>query len=521
MKTKFFILTLVILSISQKNYSQYVLEWNARYNSPESRRDEAATMTLDDLGNVIVTGTSATKYLTVKYNASGIQQWTSLYIGYVYGIDQPYAVTADHSGNVYVTGETGEYFNKNYTTIKYNPDGTQDWVRFYDNPEGLRDVATCILTDKSGNIYVSGYNSYGDSSCNFKWTTIKYNPNGSEIWTRQYCGICDYVLADYAPPPAMVMDSSGNIILTGTSRPDFMSDFQLVTIKYDSSGNQLWIRKLSYSYKYPSIATDKSSNIYVTGDFGIIKYNSDGDSIWVRSTNTAQSIAADDSGNVIVSGSKYISGLNKIITEKYNSSGNQIWSVESNLGYYLASMCVDKKGNTFLAGAGQNINYYDYYIIEYDKNGNQIWSTLYNDPADSGSIPSKILTDNSDNVYITGESFGIGTGYDFLTLKYSLITKTSNFASSIPDKFSLEQNYPNPFNPTTIIRYSLIENGLVKLKLYDVLGNEIATLINEQQITGKYDYQLSTINYQLSSGIYYYKLEAGSFSEVRKMILLK
>jgi len=520
MKTKFFILTLVILSISQKNYSQYALQWNARYNSPENRREEVTTMTLDDLGNVIVAGTSARKYLTVKYNASGIQQWTSLYIGYVFGIDQPYAVTADHSGNVYVTGEAGEStLNKNYTTIKYNPDGTQDWVRFYDNPEGLRDVATCILSDKSGNIYVSGYNSYGDSSCNFKWTTIKYNPNGNEIWTRQYCGICDYVLADYAPPPAMAMDSSGNIILTGTSRPNFMSDFQLVTIKYDPNGNQLWIRKLSYSYKYPSIATDKSSNIYVTGDFGIIKYNSDGDSIWVRSTNTAQSIAADDSGNVIVSGSEYISGMNKLITEKYNSSGDQMWSAESNPGYYLASMCVDKKGNTFLAGAGQNINYYDYYIIEYDKNGNQIWSTLYNDPADSGSIPSKILTDNSDNVYITGESFGIGTGYDFLTLKYSLITKTSNFASSIPDKFFLEQNYPNPFNPSTHLEFGISDLGFVSLRVFDALGKEVAVLVNEDLSPGIYEAVFDGNNYP--SGIYYYKLEAGSFSEVRKMILLK
>lgn len=514
-------MTLVILIIAQKNYSQYALEWSARYNSPENRRETATTMTVDDFGNVIVAGTSARKYLTVKYNESGNQQWAALYIGYVYGIDQPYAITSDGSGNVYVTGEAGESpSNNNYTTIKYNADGSQDWVRFYDNPAGLRDVATCILTDKSGNVYVSGYNSYGDSSCNFKWTTIKYNPNGSEIWTRQYCGICDYVLADYAPPPAMAIDSSGSIILTGISRPDFMSDFQLVTIKYDSSGNQLWIKKFSYSFNNPSIATDKFSNIYITGDFGIIKYNTDGDSIWVRSTNTAQSITADDSGNVIVSGSEYSGNISRIITEKYDSSGDQMWSVESNAGYYLASMCVNNKGNTFIAGRG-NYNFDGYYIIEYNQNGTQVWSTIYNDPIDTACYPSKILADNSGNVYVTGSSFGLGTGSDFLTLKYSLLTNTVNFSSSVLEKFYLNQNYPNPFNPSTVIRYTLVENGFVTLKLYDVLGNEIATLVNEEQNSGIYNYKFSTANYQLSSGIYYYKLEAESFSEVRKMILLK
>ena len=91
----------------------------------------------------------------------------------------------------------------------------------------------------------------------------------------------------------------------------------------------------------------------------------------------------------------------------------------------------------------------------------------------------------------------------------------------VPDKFSLEQNYPNPFNPSTVISYSLSENSLVTLKVYDVIGNEVATLVNEKQNSGIYNYQFSTVNYQLSSGVYFYKIEAGSFSVVKRMILLK
>ncbi len=87
--------------------------------------------------------------------------------------------------------------------------------------------------------------------------------------------------------------------------------------------------------------------------------------------------------------------------------------------------------------------------------------------------------------------------------------------------YSLSQNYPNPFNPETVIRYSLIENSFVTLKVYDAIGNEVAILVNKKQNSGSYNYQLSTVNYQLSSGVYYYELKAGNFREVKRMILLK
>ena len=94
-------------------------------------------------------------------------------------------------------------------------------------------------------------------------------------------------------------------------------------------------------------------------------------------------------------------------------------------------------------------------------------------------------------------------------------------ATELPTEFSLSQNYPNPFNPSTVIRYSLSENSFVTLKVYDVIGNEIATLVNEKQNSGTYNYQFSTVNYQLSSGVYFYKITAGSFSAVKRMFLIK
>jgi hypothetical protein len=85
--------------------------------------------------------------------------------------------------------------------------------------------------------------------------------------------------------------------------------------------------------------------------------------------------------------------------------------------------------------------------------------------------------------------------------------------------FQLEQNYPNPFNPTTKINYKLSDDGLVTLKIYDILGKEITTLVNEQKSAGRYEVEFDGDN--LNSGIYFYSITAGSFTQTKKMMLIK
>jgi hypothetical protein len=89
----------------------------------------------------------------------------------------------------------------------------------------------------------------------------------------------------------------------------------------------------------------------------------------------------------------------------------------------------------------------------------------------------------------------------------------------IPSAYKLEQSYPNPFNPSTIIRYHLPENGYVKLKIYDILGNEVATLVNEHKEAGYYEVSFDASN--LSTGVYFYKLQAGNFVMTKKMLLAR
>jgi hypothetical protein len=99
-----------------------------------------------------------------------------------------------------------------------------------------------------------------------------------------------------------------------------------------------------------------------------------------------------------------------------------------------------------------------------------------------------------------------------------IITDVEN-TTELPQHFSLEQNYPNPFNPTTTIIYGLKERTIVELKIFDVLGREMETIIKGEQDAGNYEIEFNAS--RLASGIYFYRLQAGEFIETKKMILLK
>lgn len=90
-----------------------------------------------------------------------------------------------------------------------------------------------------------------------------------------------------------------------------------------------------------------------------------------------------------------------------------------------------------------------------------------------------------------------------------------------PSDFTLHQNYPNPFNPSTAISFSLPRAGFVSLKVYDLLGKEVATIVSGSLLSGPHTYRFSAREHQLSSGIYFYSLEAGGRTFVRKMLLLQ
>jgi hypothetical protein len=100
-----------------------------------------------------------------------------------------------------------------------------------------------------------------------------------------------------------------------------------------------------------------------------------------------------------------------------------------------------------------------------------------------------------------------------------MITSVKRVSTDVPGHFSLEQNYPNPFNPTTTITFALPIKSFVSLRVFDALGREVATLVNDEFLAGRYSKKWDASG--LPSGVYFYRLQAGSFVETRKLLLLK
>jgi hypothetical protein len=181
----------------------------------------------------------------------------------------------------------------------------------------------------------------------------------------------------------------------------------------------------------------------------------------------------------------------------------------------------------YVTGSSIGTNY-DYATIKYNSSGVQQWVIRYNGPGNSYDYASSLAVDGSGNVYVTGVSFGSGTYYDYATIKYSQTVGIIPISNQIPEAFRLYQNFPNPFNPTTKIRFDnppspLSERrdrgGFVQLIVYDILGREVAVLVNEQLNPRTYEAEWDGSNYP--SGVYYYILTSGEFRETRKMVLIR
>lgn len=105
------------------------------------------------------------------------------------------------------------------------------------------------------------------------------------------------------------------------------------------------------------------------------------------------------------------------------------------------------------------------------------------------------------------------------TRPLSQMTSVERLSSVLPMHFSLDQNYPNPFNPTTIIGYQIAVNSKVKLIVYDLLGREIVTLVDEEKAVGSYTMTFNAVNFK--SGVYFYCLHAGEFVETKRLLIIK
>jgi len=380
-------------------------------------------------------------FLSAQVDTVWVDRWTSPGAGY----DWAYAIAVDDSGYAYVTGKA-EVNDGDCVVIKYYPDGDTAWVRIYPNTGSATERASSIAIGSSGNIYITGYTM---SSYAGDYLTIKYRSNGDLAWTQTYNGISSqYDFANW-----VAVDDEENVYVTGYSRGlDYQYD--IATVKYDSSGNQLWVARFDGSGHYndegQKVITGNDGYVYVTGDVNpfssgslhdyvtIKYYAATGETAWVRTYNGtadnadhARDIEVDASGNVYVTGSSRNMGTSSdIVTIKYDSTGYQEWLATYNNpdtslsdgGYGIE---VDGLGNVYVTGQSQGLGTgTDIVTIKYDSLGNQLWATRYNGPTDGSDSPSTqdggkcMVMDQYANVYVTGYSISTISDYDYVALAY-------------------------------------------------------------------------------------------------------
>ena len=540
------VLPILLLLAASVAFGQPVEEWVARYNGPPFGRDQANAVTVDADGNVYVTGYSYgnggnADVATIKYDPDGEVVWLDRYNGPADGSDYGQDIAVDASGNVYVTGTSeGSGTRQDYVTIKYQSDGRILWAERYDGP-GQWDYAEALAVDASGNVYVIGTSDGGYPGTQDDYATIKYGPDGNELWVRRYSGPGSY--DDGAND--LAVDASGNVYVTGFTI-DANVDANYTTIKYDPDGDTLWVREYygtGGSDQAQALALDASGNVYVTGyssgigtsqDIATVKYDTDGNGQWAARYNgpdndrdVGREVAVDASGNVFAFG--YTVRLDTdeedFVTIKYDPDGMELWARlyngPGNDEDYPKALALDAYGNAYVCGNSyDSTTLLDYATLKYASNGDLVWTVRYDGPANDTDYGSDLALDASDNVYVTGGSTGIGTDLDYATIKYSQPTavETGTSANTLPETFGLTCQ-PNPFNATTTIMYSLPEGGKVSLGVYNLRGQLIAALIDDYQGAGEYDVIWDASDY--SSGVYFYKLQAGDFVSTKKMNLLK
>jgi len=400
--------------------------WVTRYNGPGNNIDDARALAVDDAGNVYVTGVSQSDrgngiredYATIKYDGNGNELWAARYGGPGGGDNTANALAVDGEGNVYVTGRSiSEKGYLDFATIKYGSNGNELWVARYDGPGHNVDDAEALTVDASGNVYITG-NSRGIKGHD-DYATIKYDSNGNQLWVARY---------DDGSSTALAVDNVGNVYVTGFSRAG--DDLHYATIKYDSNGNQLW----ASTYNAPeggqdiayALAVDNMGNVCVTGrsisanyDYATVKYDSQGKELWVARYNgpadrgdQATSLDFDADRNVYVTGRSDNENRNRDYTTlKYDANGKLLWEARytgpDNGDNMAAALAVDDSGNAFVTGQSQgDASGWDYATVKYDSKGKQLWSARYNGPGNSLDRATSLAIDSEGNIYVTGNSGG-------------------------------------------------------------------------------------------------------------------
>jgi hypothetical protein len=377
--------------------------WVKRYRDVQGLQDWPNDLVVSADGTAYVTGFSwdsvtGLDAATVKYSPNGTEQWRRRYHGGPGSQDRGNALAVDRAGNVYVAGQagvTGEF--RDYLLLKYSPGGQRLWVRRFSSPElgGYgHSMALAIIVDEFDDVYVSGRSAAPEGvASGFDMVTLKLDSDGNEVWRNRYGGLPRGSWGEELT--SMVLDPFGDLVLGGWG-PTPNREESWVVAKIDAEGRLLWHRHQRGAAggraRVEDLTVDAEGNIYVTGYRDRPRGDSD------------------------------------ILTIKYSPLGASQWHARhdgpAHDGDIGSAIAVDAEGQVFVTGnvwTGSPLDggdSSDVVTLKYDDRGSLQWSQTVDGPSSGGDHGFDVVAAGDGGAYVCGFERRLGRG-DFLTLRYS------------------------------------------------------------------------------------------------------
>jgi len=464
---------------------------------------------------------------TISFQTPPDTLWTKVFGngwegGGCYGGDVGTSVLEKDGGGFIITGWVANENDANIWVLSTDEQGDTIWTKTFGG--GDDDAGYCIQKDGNGYLIV-GEGGSGPGKNYGK--VLKINEYGNLMWERDY---------QFHPPKSWYTInlscvrklSNDDFIICGRhkSRP--------IIFRINSIGDTLWF---------------KSIDIYLANDYSSIEQANNGDFIfscniqdgngnrnvflfriseagvilWEREyleiNGVSRSLQTLEDGGIVISGNNILSDTSNAVILKLNQDGDIIWQKTYTLLGNQTISCIRKLTDEgfILAGDTEIDGNQDALLLRTDQEGNLLWTKTLGGNYDDFAYA---VEQTSDGGYIvTGGTCPDSNQVPDLWLIRLGTDPLSVYNEKNITTYYIHQNFPNPFNPTTTIKYQIPEISFVTLKVYDVLGNEITTLVSDEKSAGYYEVEFNASS--LSSGIYFYRLQAGNYAETKKMILIK
>jgi len=446
--------------------------------------------------------------------------------------DAGYAISITHDSSFIVAGYTtsfgagaGDVF-----LLKINSNGDTLWTRTFGGSSTDVGWSVDATTDR-GFIIAGETQSFGYGGSDIY--VIRTDSVGNILWSRTFGGTRDDA------GRAIKQTSDGGYIIAGHINDSAGVGGSVFVLRLSPQGDSLWSRAImpQGSSKAFSVVQTLDGGYVVAGSvvFGlpvgyIVRLNQSGDSLWSRTISggdgaSLSEVQLTSDGGFVTVGSSAFPYWYLTVT-KWTSQGTMQWS---RLYPSPLSPPSDARGRGIkqLADGGYIVcgiastftPTSKVFVLRLTSQGDTLWTKVFG----TGNLNhgNSIVAPQTTEYLIAGSttSFGSG-GFDVYVLRLSTITGVQDDSGEpVPTSSHLRQNYPNPFNSSTVIEFALPKRVFVDLRVFDVLGREIAILVHGERLAGSHRIQWHAGN--LPSGLYLCKLRAGEFLQTRKILLLR